>query len=196
MNFWRSLVVNGSRIIGHLIYRIKITGLENIPEEGPVLLCSNHIHALDSVAYVIHLKRMLYVMAKEELFKTKFKSWFMTNMGCFPVKRGPASEEAIQKAIQYLNEGNMVAIYPEGTRNGLAKGVKPKKGAALIAIKAGGVPIIPMGISGTFKPFTKITMHVGKPIDTSTYQRDPINPRDLITLTNHLMEEIKKLVDN
>lgn len=195
MNIIRSFVKGLANVICHIIYRMEITGLENIPKDGAALLCSNHIHALDSVTYIIHMKRMVYAMAKDTLFNTKFKNWFLTKMGCFPVKRGAGSEEAINKAINLLENGELVAIYPEGTRNGLAKGVKPKKGAALIAIKA-GVPIIPMGIKGTFKPFSKITMRIGTPISTDMYSGEEINPRELITLTNKTMEEVKKLVDN
>lgn len=195
MNFVRSFTKGFANIACHILYRIKIDGLENIPKEGAALLCSNHIHALDSVVYVIHFKRMIYMMAKQELFKTKFKSWFLTKMGCFPVKRGAASEEAINIAVNHLKDGELVGIFPEGTRNGFAKGVKFKKGVALIAIKA-GVPIIPMGITGTFKPFSKITIHIGKPIDTSMYNGEEIKPRDIVTLTNKSMEEVKKLVDN
>lgn len=194
MSFIRSFTKGFANMMFHILYKIEIDGLENIPKEGPALLCSNHIHALDSVAYVIHFKRMIYMMAKHELFRTKFKNWFLTEMGCFPVKRGVASEEAITTAINHLKDGDLVGIFPEGTRNGLAKGIKFKKGVGLIAIKA-NVPIIPMGITGTFKPFTKITMHIGKPIDTSEYNSEEVNPRDIITLTNKSMEEVKKLID-
>lgn len=136
---------------------------------------------------------MCYAMAKDALFRTKFKNWFMTKMGCFPVKQGPASEQAINKAIELLKNGELVMIFPEGTRNGLAKGVKPKKGAALIAIKA-GVPIIPMGITGSFKPFTKIVMNIGKPIDTAEYgNSDNVDPRAVVNLSNRVWDEIMEL---
>lgn len=132
-------------------------------------------------------------MAKEALFRTKFKNWFMSNMGCFPVKPGPASEQAINKAIELLKKGELVMIFPEGTRNGIAKGVKPKKGAALIAIKA-GVPIIPMGIMGSFKPFTKVVINIGKPIDTAEYgSSDNVDPRAVVNLSNRVWDEIMEL---
>ena len=193
MNIWRRIVVIVMHAYLHIVYKIKITGMENIPNNGAAVLCSNHIHAFDSVSYGVHIKRMCYAMAKDTLFKTKFKNWFMTKMGCFPVKRGAASEQAINTAIDLLKQGELVVIFPEGTRNGIAKGVKPKKGAALIAIKA-GVPIIPMGITGSFKPFTKITMNIGKPIDTSEYSNgEEIDPRAVVTLSNRVWDEIMEL---
>lgn len=192
MHIFRSFIKSIAGLICHILYRFDITGLDNIPKKGPYLLCSNHIHAFDSVVYGIHIKRMMYVMAKEELFNSKFKNWFMSKMGCFPVTRGAASEEAINKSIDFLNNGFLVFIFPEGTRNGLEKGIKPKKGAALIALKA-KVPVIPMSISGTFKPFSKVTFKVGKPLNFSEFYSDKINPRSLITVTNQIMDNIKNL---
>lgn len=193
MNIWRKIVVIVMHAYIHIVYRIKLTGIENIPKEGAAILCSNHIHAFDSVSYGVHIKRMCYAMAKDALFKTKFKNWFMTKMGCFPVKAGPASEQAINKAIELLKNGELVMIFPEGTRNGIAKGVKPKKGAALIAIKA-GVPIIPMGITGSFKPFTKVVMNIGKPIDISEYRNgEDVDPRAVVNLSNRVWNEIMEL---
>lgn len=128
MGLPRVIVKGFANICFHLFYRVDIKGVENIPETGGAILCSNHIHALDSVLYVTRIKRMIYAMAKEELFNTKFKNWFMRAMGVFPVKRDSvASEEAIETAITHLHDGDLLAIFPEGTRNGLAKGVKPKK---------------------------------------------------------------------
>ena len=82
----------------------------------------------------------------------------MRELGVFPVKRDTASEEAINTAVQHLNDGDLLAIFPEGTRNGLAKGVKPKKGVALIALRA-KTPIIPMAMEGLLGgPFQTDTM--------------------------------------
>ena len=86
-------------------------------------------------------------------------------------------------------------IFPEGTRNGMAKGVKPKNGAVVMAIKA-GVPIIPVGIIGNFKPFRKITMKIGKPIDYRSY-KDKVKDKELMTkLTEELMKKIVKLTND
>ncbi len=193
----RSLVKNFANIGFRIFYRVDIKGLENIPKEGGAVLCSNHIHAFDSVLYVTRIKRMVYAMGKEELFNTKFKNWFMRSLAVFPVKRDAASEEAINKAIHIVQTGDLLAIFPEGTRNGLAKGVKPKKGVALIALKA-KVPIIPMAMEGSFKPFTKIKVRIGKPMDLSSYypaEGEKINPRHLVTITNQAMEKVMQLRD-
>jgi len=197
MGITRVIVKGFANICFHLLYRVDIKGLENIPKEGGAILCSNHIHALDSVLYVTRIKRMIYAMAKEELFNTRFKNWFMRAVGVFPVKRDTASEEAINIAIEHLNEGDLLAIFPEGTRNGLAKGVKPKKGVALIALRA-KVPIVPMAMLGSFKPFTKIKIRIGEPMDFSEYypkEGERVNPRHLVTVTNTVMDKVIVLRD-
>lgn len=193
------VIVKGFANIGfHILYKVDLKGIENIPEEGGAILCSNHIHALDSVLYVTRIKRMVYAMGKEELFNTKFKNWFMYSMGVFPVKRDSvASEEAINVAVNHLQDGDLLAIFPEGTRNGLEKGVKPKKGVALIALRA-KVPVIPMAMEGSFKPFTKIKIRIGEPMDLSEYypkEGEKINPRHLVTITNNAMEKVIALRD-
>lgn len=198
MGIARAIVKGFANIGFRLLYRVDIKGLENIPKEGGAILCSNHIHALDSVLYVTRVKRMIYAMGKEELFNTKFKNWFMRAMGVFPVKRDTASEEAINVAVNHLTDGELLAIFPEGTRNGLAKGVKPKKGVALIALRA-RTPIVPMAMLGSFKPFTKIKIRIGEPMDFSEYypaEGERVNPRHLVTITNTVMDKVVFLRDN
>ena len=198
MRVARAIVKGFANIGFRLLYRVDIKGLENIPKESPAILCSNHIHALDSVLYVSRIKRMVFAMGKEELFNTKFKNWFMYSMGVFPVKRDSvASEEAINTAVERLNDKDLLMIFPEGTRNGLEKGVKPKRGVALIALKA-KVPILPMAMEGSFKPFTKIKIRIGEAIDFKEYypsEGEKINPRNLITITNDIMNKVVELRD-
>ena len=197
MGITRVIVKGFANICFRLLYRVDIKGIENIPKEGGAVLCSNHIHTFDYVLYVTRIKRMLYVMAKEELFNTKFKNWFMRAVGVFPVKRDTASEEAINVAVEHLNDGDLLAIFPEGTRNGLAKGVKPKKGVALIALRA-KVPIVPMAMLGSFKPFTKIKIRIGESMDFSEYypkEGERVNPRHLVTITNTVMDKVIELRD-
>lgn len=174
-----------------IIYRPKVIGKENIPEEGACIICPNHVHALDSAVILTTAKRKINFMAKEELFKNGFIRFLAKVFGIFPVKRGGKDLEAIKISLKILKKGEILAMFPEGTRNGMAKGVKPKNGAVLIAIKA-GVPIIPCGVQGSFKPFTKVILNYGKPIvfsnDIDVQNKDKINE-----LTKQVMEEVKKL---
>lgn len=179
----------------HTIMKVKVVGMENIPEQGAAVLCSNHVHLLDSVAIVSHNKRMVYIIAKEELFKSKIGNSFFRSVGAFPVSRGKGDVEAIETANAHLKNGNLLLVFPEGTRNGLAKGVKFKKGAAYMAIQS-KAPIIPIGVSGKFKPFSKIRINIGKPINIEEYiDEEKIDPRKVITLTRRVESEVIALRD-
>lgn len=191
----RWIIKGLANIIFHIIYRFDVKGIENIPKEGRVILCSNHIHFADSVAIVIHIKRMLYIMVKAELMKNKLGNWFFDKLGCFSVDRGKGDTKAIENAEEHLRNGDMLMIFPEGTRNGMVKGVKMKKGAAMIALQT-QTPIIPIGVEGTFKLFSKIKIRVGKPMDLSKYfNMEETGAREWIEVTNLMRDEIVKLRD-
>ena len=189
----RSLLKGIMNIYCHIVYRIKVEGLENIPVEGPVIICPNHVHALDSISFVPYLNRMVYIMAKEELFKTKFKNYIFREVGCFPVKRGKGDTEALDAAKEYLENGQMIMIFPEGTRNLLARGGKIKKGASRLAL-AENVPIVPVGINGNYKPFTKVKIRVGKPITMEGYTTGKdTNVQEITDLTEKLQKNLIEL---
>ena len=184
----------------NLFYKIEVYGKENLPKKGGYVLCSNHIHWMDPILYVCKVRRMMYAIAKEELFSTKLKAFIMRRLGLIPVKRDPKenNKESIEMAVEKLQKNNLLLMYPEGTRNGLAKGVKPKKGVALIAMEA-KVPIIPMAMVGSFKPFTKIRIKFGEPMDISEYypkEGENVNLRNMVKLTNEVMDKILELRDS
>lgn len=176
-----------------IVYRPKVYGKENLPTEGACIICPNHVHAMDSVIIVTTSKRKVNFMAKEELFKNGFIRFLAKIFGIFPVKRGGKDMEAIKTSLKILKNGEMLTMFPEGTRKGLERGVQPKNGAVLIAIKA-GVPIIPCGVQGSFKPFTKVKLNYGKPIyfekDTDVQNKELINE-----LTKKMMDEVVRLRD-
>lgn len=147
-----------------LFYRVSIIGIENVPVEGPVLLCANHIAEMDMFFIGYRLKRLVRYMAKEELFRIPLVSSFIKSLGAFPVKRGKGDVGAIKTALKLLEEGHIVGIFPEGTRlkNKKGKNIKAKPGAALLAQKS-GAPILPVAISGRYRPFSKIKVVFGKP---------------------------------
>jgi 1-acyl-sn-glycerol-3-phosphate acyltransferase len=182
------------KIFAIIIYRPKILGKENIPEVGGAMLCPNHIHNLDAAVIVAMFKRKVNVLAKEELFKNRFLCWIADLFGIYPVKRGKADMQAIKTSLTLLKKDEILLMFPEGTRNGMAKGINPKNGAVLIAATA-KKPIIPIGIQGNFKPFTKVIINIGKPIDYSNLKEEVKDKEEATKLTQQLMEEIVKLRD-
>ena len=182
------------KIIAIILYRPKIVGKENLPKDTGALICPNHVHNLDSAVIVAMFKRKVNVLAKEELFKNGFICWLADLFGIYPVKRGRADLQAIKISLKLLKNDELLLMFPEGTRHGLDKGKKPKNGAVLIAATA-GKPIIPIGIQGSFKPFRKVIVNIGKPIDYSKYSEEVKEKEQASKLTQELMQEIVKLRD-
>ena len=182
------------KIFAIRLYRPKIVGKENLPKDGGALLCPNHVGNLDAAVIVAMFKRKVNVLAKEELFKNGFLCWIADLFGIYPVKRGKADMQAIKISLTLLKRNELLLMFPEGTRNGMAKGIKPKNGAVLIAATA-GKPIIPIGIQGSFKPFTKVIVNIGKPIDYSKLKEEVKDKEQASELTKDLMKEIVHLRD-
>ena len=165
-----------------------------MPKDTGALICPNHVHNLDSAVIVAMFKRKVNVLAKEELFKNGFIRWIADIFGVYPVKRGRADLQAIKISLKLLKYDELLLMFPEGTRHGLDKGKKPKNGAVLIAATA-GKQIIPIGIQGSFKPFRKVIVNIGKPIDYSQYSEEVKEKEQASKLTQELMQEIVKLRD-
>ena len=174
------------------MYRPKIKGKENIPAYDAAIICPNHVHALDSAVLLAMNKRKINVLAKESLFKNGFIKWIADLFGIYPVKKDSKSLESVKISLKLLKKKELLMIFPEATRNGMAKGVKPKDGAVKLAIKS-GVPIIPVGIQGTFKLFKKVKVNIGEPLYYSQYKDEITNKELLDELTQDLMDKIVKL---
>jgi len=155
-----------------LWYNPKITGGENIPKEGPILVCGNHLHVMDQCSVIISTKRMIHYLAKKEYFDGKF-AWFFKACGCIPVNRSIKDENAKNRAIELLKNGYAVGLFPEGTRNKTDQKLLPfKYGAVSMAIKTSAT-IVPFGISGEYKFRSKnLKIKIGKPfkVDNMTYE--------------------------
>ncbi len=177
-----------------IAYRPKVLGKENIPEGEGALICPNHIHALDSVLVVAQSKRKINCLAKHDLFDKGIAKWFANVCGIYPIKRDSADMYAIKVSLKLLKNKELLMMFPEATRNGLKKNIKPKNGAVSIACKA-NVPIIPVGIQGNFKLFRRVIINIGKPIYYNEGKESLKDKEHLDKLTSDLMEQIIKLRD-
>ncbi len=183
-------------IIFRLLFRCKITGQENIPQQGGVLIASNHISLWDPPLIGAFMHRPIHFMAKEELFKNPLFSWIIRQLNAFPVRRGTADRNAIRTAIELLEKGQCLGLFPEGTRskNGLLGPAEP--GVAMIALKAGAT-IVPTAIIGTNKVlkdslFPKFELRFGKPIRLNKEKADKEN---LEKISKMIMTEIAILIE-
>lgn len=176
------------RLIYAILFPLKIVGKENVPKEGGVLLCANHISLLDPMTIGIKLDRQVKYMAKAELFEVPVLGWLINKLGAFPVKRGGVSKESIKTALNTLRNGNVMGIFPEGTRNSDA-GVA-KKGAASFALRSGAA-VIPAAIIGQYKPFRRMVVVYGAPVDLSQFLN--CGSESLEAVTDVIMDRIREM---
>lgn len=170
--FVRKLVKVTLSVVYRIAFRVKITG--QVPDEGAYVLCCNHINYLDAAAIVLFNKRKVNFVAKEDLFQHGILMWLGHLFDVIPIKRDMQDIEAMKRCLKVLKNGELLGIFPEGTRKGMEKNLKAKNGAAFMAMKA-KVKVIPIGIHGTFKPFSKVYMNYGEPIDLSGYTKETID---------------------
>lgn len=165
----RGIVKGAIYIYCKLVYRMEIVGKENIPKEGPVIICGNHRSFLDPPLIEVTCGRYTRFLAKEELTKNKFLAFLGIIFDAILVKRDSKEVKAIKESLKTLKDGNCLALFPEGTRNGLQKGEQVKDGAAFFAVRS-GAKVVPCGIKGGTKGDWKVTITYGKPLDFSEYK--------------------------
>lgn len=152
------------RFFIRIIFFPKITGMKNIPETGGYILASNHRSNYDPLLVVPFIKGKQCILAKEELLRNPIANWFLKSVGAIALKRGASDVAAFKKSISVLKQGRSLLIFPQGTRGRTAATeTDAKAGVALIAVKA-GVPIVPIGIHGSYKWFKRMYVNIGEPI--------------------------------
>ena len=172
-------------LIFKLYYNPKIIGEENILKEGSILIVGNHKHLFDQCLAIIATKRPIHYMAKKEYFEGKF-AWFFKMVGCIPVDRSRKDENAKKKALEVLNNGYALGLFPEGTRNKTEQFLLPfKYGAVSMANKTDSY-LVPFGITGDYKFRSKnLMIRFGKPFKADD---------DLEKANKKLEAEVEKLM--
>ncbi|WP_413785500.1 lysophospholipid acyltransferase family protein [Cytobacillus sp. IB215665] len=174
------------------LYRIKIIGSENIPKEGSVLICSNHISVLDPPVVGITSTRPIHFMAKEELFRVPILKTAISNLNAFPVKRGMSDRSAIRNALAILNDDNVLGIFPEGTRNKEGNLGKGLAGVGFFALRSNAL-VVPCAIIGPYKPFRKLHVVYGRPVDITEMRKQKASASEV---TDVIMDAIGEILEN
>lgn len=187
----RGIVIGALYIYFKVVYRMKIVGKENVPKEGALIICGNHKSFLDPPLIEITCGRYARFLAKEELTKNKFLALLGIIFDVILVKRDSKEVIAIKDSLKTLKNGGCLALFPEGTRNGIQKGEDVKDGAAFFAVRT-GAKVVPVGISGGEKPFKKIVVNYGMPLDFSKYKGYK-QKETLDKVTNEIMDNILTL---
>ena len=180
----------------HGLFRLRASGREHLPADGGYVLACNHVSSFDPWPLGLPLwpRRFLRFMAKSELYWWPLRL-VVDGAGAFPVRRGQADAEAIETAVRLAREGNVVAMFPEGTRRrkGLVKRheARPRTGAARIALEA-GVPLVPAAVSGTDRLLRRGPLHVayGPPVEI-----DDLRGRDVRDASQEATDRLMARID-
>ena len=185
----RAIVRFAIRAYFAVVYRAKVIGTENIPKDKkePLIYCGNHRSYADPPLIVVTAQRHVRFLAKEELRKNPFFAFLGVVFDGIYVKRDAKDIGALKTTLTALKNGESIALFPEGTRNGVEKGEKTKDGVAFFAVKT-SARVIPVGITGGEKPFDKMTIRYGEPMDFSNRSKD-----ELDEITEEIMEKILEL---
>lgn len=162
-NFCRAVVI----LLLRIIYRVKINGLEKLPE-GHYILTSNHTHIFDPLVLLMLTKKQIFFIAKKEIFKNKILKFILDRVGVIPIDRENNDLVAIKRAFKVLRNKDILGVFPEGTRVKNIDISNMKKGASFIALKNQAL-IVPVHIRASYKPFTKIEVDVYDYIDSKEY---------------------------
>jgi 1-acyl-sn-glycerol-3-phosphate acyltransferase len=191
-----------------MIFRPVVEGAENVPEEGPAILASNHLSYADWLFMPLTVPRRVTFVAKAEYFTTPgIKGWFQrrffSGAGQVPIDRSgaTAAEGALTSARKILADGDLFGIYPEGTRSPDGRLYRGKTGVARLALEM-KVPVIPVAVLGTnvvappgktFGTFVRPVVRFGKPLDFSRYEGLENDRYILRSITDEIMYEIMRL---
>jgi 1-acyl-sn-glycerol-3-phosphate acyltransferase len=180
------------------LFRFRSKGEEHLPRNGGFVLSANHMSNLDPwpLGIPLYPERQLRFMAKAEIYKPPLK-WVLEAAGAFPVRRGIGDEEALERAIELARAGEVVAIFPEGTRRNKGRRRKhkarPRTGAARVALTA-GVPLVPAAIGGTenLMKLGPLRVAYGPPVELDDHKDTEMRTASKIA-TERLMAAIHSL---
>lgn len=190
----RKAIVRGAIFLYcKIVYRAKIVGTENIPRHGAILICGNHKSFLDPALMEATCKRPdVRFLAKKSLANNKFLAHLGKLFGEILVEKDARDMKAVKEVLKAFKNEEAIAIFPEGTRNGLEKGESVKNGAAFFALNSDAI-VIPAGIKGGEKPFKKVTITYGKPIDFTEEKKNKKDKEVLEVVTEKIMSNILEL---
>ena len=182
------------RFLYRIVYRVEKIGKKDINENESYIICANHLNYLDATAVVVFNKKNIRFICKNTIFRHKFLNWVLHLVDAIPINREKNDIEAMKRSIKALKNNELLGIFPEGTRKGMEKNVQAKNGAAFMALRS-KVKVIPLGIQGSFKPFTKVRLNYGEPLDFSMYYGKEKDKEILDKVTKEIMDKIVMLTN-
>ena len=195
MSFYKFAFVVCNAFV-RIAFKFRAEGVENLPNDGGYIICSNHRSYLDPVLLGVRIKRRLTFMAKEELFRVKILGPLIKKLGAFPIARGKGDIEAVEFAIDTVKSGKALMLFPEGTRSKDGKLLKLKSGVVVIASRSQGL-IVPSAIvfKGKLRFRRKVVVRYGKPISCEELGLDKLDRQNLKKAREILTEKISELLE-
>jgi 1-acyl-sn-glycerol-3-phosphate acyltransferase len=202
MAYWLMKALIGP--ILRYFFRIRVEGLEHVPDSGPAILASNHVSFSDSIFLPLVLRRRITFVAKAEYFEDPKTAWFFRAVGQIPIKRegGSASRRALDSAREVLDAGGLFGIYPEGTRSPDGRLYKGHTGVARLAMQC-NAPVVAVAMIGTREAqpigqvmpnlFRTVTIRFSKPMTWERYLDRAADPKVLRHVTDEIMFELRQL---
>lgn len=176
-----------------LLYAYKFKNAHNIPESGAYIVCANHLHAFDPLFIEMAVRpRHVSFLAKAELFKNTLLAKLFTAYKMIPIDRDKPELSSIKSVLSEIKKGNIVGIFPEGTRSKTGEMLEPKDGAAMFAVKT-GVPILPARIEWIKRKFyfPKVVVTFGEPFKCKELGFDLSEKDALSSVSREIMKRIK-----
>jgi 1-acyl-sn-glycerol-3-phosphate acyltransferase len=192
-NFVYQLVRLFLLAIFKIFFRIKINGKEKLPDQGPVIVMSNHISAFDPPLLAAIFSRPVRFMAKKELFENPIIRFVLFLADAFPVDRSKNDITAVKKAFSILKDQEVLGLFPEGTRHQEGKLGDPKAGSVMLAIKS-GAPILPVGIKNVKKD-GRITINIGQKFTMEQFSSKKLSKDERKKAAQFIKNKIQKEID-
>ncbi|MCY0877611.1 MAG: lysophospholipid acyltransferase family protein [Firmicutes bacterium] len=175
------------RTILMLYFRVRVTGLENVPKEGALIVIANHRSGFDPPMVGAILRRPVHFMTKVELFSYPFLPWIFKYVQAYPVRRGRPDRQAIRHSLDILRRGEVIVLFPEGHRSETGELQEARSGVVYLAQKT-GCQLLPIGISGRYGFRRTIRYVIGQP-----FRLDPaLGKKEAQVL---VMEKIRELIE-
>jgi 1-acyl-sn-glycerol-3-phosphate acyltransferase len=177
-----------SRVFAIIFWKFRVFGLENLPSKGGVLLASNHQSVLDPVLVAMVLPREMHFMARRTLFRIPVFRAIIVSYNAFAIERDSADVKGVKEAIRRLEAGNILLVFPEGTRTGDGSIGRMKPGIGMLAERA-AVPIVPVLIQGAYEVLPKgaLLPRLGR---ISIVFGKPLPPSDDKTAVNRIQDAV------
>lgn len=185
--YFYNIVVYLIKIFINIFYKLEVIGLENIPNHGSSIIAPNHKSNLDPLFIAAAIdNRKIVGVAKQELFDFKPLGFILNKLNMIPINRDKPDLSTIKKILKELKSGNIIGIFPEGTRvKGNSFG-DAKAGLSLLAIR-GKVSVVPISIITNYKPFSKVTIYIDTPIFLEEHYNKKMSSKEYKELSQNIL---------